>query len=565
VLDGAMIATPLRQRLTTLREPIALYSFALLVRACVAALFPAPGYPDSAYYVEVARSVAAGRGFSVDFLWTFIEVGGSIPGNPHLPVPSNPHWAPLASIVQVPSTWLLGPSSFAAFAPFVVIGALAAPLAWAIARDVGASRTVGLGAGFLGAVPAAATVFAAQPDNVSLTMVLGGGAMWLSARGMRGDGRAFAAAGVLVGLATLARADGLLLASGPAAAFAFDRWRARRGRRSPAISWRAAFACGGLFVLVVAPWYVRQIVVFGSLSPSASAGVLWLRSFADLNSVTADRSLDAFLAQGVVPIVAGRIAALLQACVVFGVIVCGVVLVPLVAFGGRVARRSSSAASAYLPWLVSSAVVVSVSVAFFAVHVPNGMFLHASVALAPHAYVLAMEGAAAMALALPTIVRRDPRRVERLAVLATCTVVAVIAAFAVVTTQSKWSERRALLAEVASALDNAGASAADRLMSADAAGLRYATGRGGIVSPDDNLAWIERAACAYDVRWLVLERSGAVGALAPLLDGASRPEWIGAPVATFPGDGTAAPVVEAALYPVVDSHCPAATAGGSVP
>ena len=67
--------------------------------------FPDPAYPDSFYYVDVARALAAGHGFNVDFVWIFAEVGGTIPADPTLPIPSNAHWMPLASIVQVPFIW----------------------------------------------------------------------------------------------------------------------------------------------------------------------------------------------------------------------------------------------------------------------------------------------------------------------------------------------------------------------------------------------------------------------------------------------------------------------------
>ena len=95
-------------RCTTVRTPLALYALALVVRLVLLVGFPDPAYPDSFYYVDVARSLAAGHGFSVDFVWIFAEVGGTIPADPILPIPSNAHWMPLASIVQVPFIWLLG-------------------------------------------------------------------------------------------------------------------------------------------------------------------------------------------------------------------------------------------------------------------------------------------------------------------------------------------------------------------------------------------------------------------------------------------------------------------------
>ena len=91
------------------RTPITLYLLALGVRLLLIGLFPDPAYPDSSYYVDVARNVAGGQGFNVDFIWIFPEVGGTIPANPVLPIPSNAHWMPLASIVQVPFIWLLRP------------------------------------------------------------------------------------------------------------------------------------------------------------------------------------------------------------------------------------------------------------------------------------------------------------------------------------------------------------------------------------------------------------------------------------------------------------------------
>ena len=120
-----------------MRTPLLLYALALAVRLVLIALFPDPAYPDSFYYVNVARSLAAGDGFNVDFIWIFPEVGGTIPADPTLPIPSNAHWMPLASIVQVPFIWLFGAVAWASALPFALIGAVAAPLTWAIARDAG--------------------------------------------------------------------------------------------------------------------------------------------------------------------------------------------------------------------------------------------------------------------------------------------------------------------------------------------------------------------------------------------------------------------------------------------
>ncbi len=178
-----------------MRTPLLLYALALLVRAILIVGFPDPAYPDSSYYVDVARSLHAGQGFNVDFIWIFAEVGGVIPADPTLPIPSNAHWMPLASIVQVPFLAVFGDVAWASAAPFALIGALAAPLTWAIARDAGARSLVANGAGILVAIPLLSTVFMAQPDNFSLYQPLVIAALWMAARGLRGSGRAFVAGG----------------------------------------------------------------------------------------------------------------------------------------------------------------------------------------------------------------------------------------------------------------------------------------------------------------------------------------------------------------------------------
>jgi hypothetical protein len=72
-------------RCTAVRIPFALFAFALLVRALLFGLHPDAAYPDSYYYVDVARALQAGHGFNIDFIWSFVDVGGRIPASSMLP------------------------------------------------------------------------------------------------------------------------------------------------------------------------------------------------------------------------------------------------------------------------------------------------------------------------------------------------------------------------------------------------------------------------------------------------------------------------------------------------
>ncbi len=139
---------------------------------------------------------------------------------------------------------------------------------------MGAPPLVSIGAGVVVAVPVLSLAFMAQPDNFSLYQPLVAGALWMAARGLRGSWRSFVAAGLLAGVATLARSDGLLVLLALGLVFARDRTRAWRsaGAIRPAIPVWAALACVGVFMLVMAPWWARQLLEFGSISPSTASG-----------------------------------------------------------------------------------------------------------------------------------------------------------------------------------------------------------------------------------------------------------------------------------------------------
>ncbi len=553
-----------------MRIPLLLYGLALAVRAVLIWHFPEPAYPNSSYYVDVARALHAGQGFNVDFVWIFAEVGGKIPADPTLPIPSNAHWMPLASMVQVPFLAVFGDVAWASAAPFALIGSLAAPLTWAIARDAGARSWVQVGAGILVAVPLLSAVYLVQPDNFSLYQPLVAGSLWLGARGLKGSGRAFAGAGLLAGLATLSRNDGLLVLAALGLAFAWDRWRAWRsaGARPPAISFPAAMACVALFVLVMAPWWARQLAVFGSLSPSTASGkVLYIRDISEWNSITTPATLEHLLGMGLGPLIGTRVGGLASALMIYTTLVAGFVLAPFMVVGGWARRRSLD----FGPFFVFAGLLFAFSALVSAVHVPGGTFIHSAIALAPHSYILALEG---IAVAVAWVARRRPAwdaegaarffGAAAIGFAVLCTVAGSLVVHA------NWAKRADRFRAVAAALDAAGAPTSDRVMSIDASGTRYWTGRGGVVLVNDPIDTVEQVARAYGIRWLVLDSADTVAAAGPILDDDERPAWIGPPIDAgpmsttdaSPGDGR----LTVAVYPVclepADVRC-AATAAAS--
>ena len=482
-----------------MRTPLLLYGLAIAVRLGLVVLFPDPAYPDSYYYVEVARSLAAGHGFTVPFIWVFAEVGNRIPETPVLPIPSNAHWLPLASLIQVPSILLFGSSPVAAALPRVLVSATAAPLIWAIARDAGTKPIVATGAGVLAAIPAAGAVFLGQPENYGLLLPLVTATLWLVARGLKGSAdrsrspacspasprsRATTASscssrsascGSATGPGGGSRADGRAPCD-PATARAGANRRPTSGPPIPLprsrargrVPLAAAVACVALFLLVIGPWWIRQVAVFGSISPTGVTGAaLWFRDVDQWNSITSDASLSGFLAQGIGPIVASRVGGLIAAVAIFTVVMCSVVLLPLLVVGAWRRRRSID----FAPWFVYTAVVFAAAALVYPVLVPSGSFIHSSIGLAPYAYILALEGVLA---AVGWVAQRrrswDAEAAGRIFVWATVAFAVLAAIPFGMRAMSGWDAVRQPRIALAAELDRLGVPAADRLLSIDAAG-----------------------------------------------------------------------------------------------
>jgi 4-amino-4-deoxy-L-arabinose transferase-like glycosyltransferase len=507
--------------------PVLLFAIAFVARAASALVFADAGYPDSYYYASVASSLAAGRGFELDYIWSFVDVGGVLPAEGVLPIPSNGHWMPLAALVQVPFLWLLGTTPVAAALPFWIASGLTAALTWFIGRDAGLTTWPAAAAGLLVALPGGLAPYLGQPDNFAIFMLLGALALWLCYRGLQGDRRAFAVGGIVVGLATLSRTDGALLGVPYAIGFVAGL-AAGRGGTLPRIDWRTAVLCAAGFAIVVGPWLLRQFAVFDSILPSASGGrILWAVEHDDIFSVTTEATPQAFFRQDLGTIVAGRLGGLGAALVIFAVMPMVGLLVPFFLVEAWRRRRCG----VFVPWLVYAAALLSATLLVFALYVTHGYFIHSAVALLPHAYVLAVGG---IGTAVAWVARRrahwDAVRASHAVTAMIVGVMMVASLAATAATVRAWTQeaenRRPVLAALAEL-----AHPADRVMSPDPGAYRYHGGWSGIITPNDPLPVIEQALRRYEVRWLALESDHIVRPLIPVLTGEVRPGWLSDPVA----------------------------------
>jgi hypothetical protein len=322
------------------------------------------------------------------------------------------------------------------------------------------------------------------------------------------------------------------------------------------VPFAAALGAVALFAVVMVPWWLRQLAVFGTVSPSTASGkVLFIRDIGEWNSITIPATLEHLLGMGLGPLLLTRVGGFVAAAFIFTVLVGVLVLVPFMVAGAWQRRRDV----AFGPFFGYAFLLFAFSALVSAVHVPGGTFIHSAVALAPHAYVLALWGIVGCVAWVAA--RRsgwNPAAASRVFVTGAVAFSVMASVLGAITVHGSWDMKRDRMQVVAAALDAAGAPSSDRLMSIDAAGYRYWTGRGGVVLVNDPIETVEEVARAYDIRWLILEPDDTVPAARAILVDGDRPAWVGPPIAESG---------EVSVYPVcfdpADPRCPSPSEAAS--
>ena len=378
--------------LTAWTAPVALFVIALVVRIVAASRVRFPVNEGSAYYIEVASNLAGGPGLVIDSIWSYTTPPLM------LPRPAFELWQPLASLLMaVPMGVLRDPLS-AAQAAFAVLGAALAPLAWYVARDLsrrlslppGRTSIVAIGAGLLTAVCGPLVFSAAVPDSTLPFTAAAVAACVAMPAALAGRRRGIVVLGLLVGLAYLARMEAIYLA----VAFVAVGLSVRIAVRQLAVRGAATAAVAAL---VAAPWWLRNLSVFGTPLPTQATDNAFLARNEQIFAWFDRPSLDSFLAQGPVTLLA-NIAEAFRHDVVDVLIVpaAAVTLIGAVTlWAGR--RRAGALHGAPLAaMLVLGTTTLAVTSVVFPVATLWGTFEHAAGPLVVALCVLAAAGADAL-------------------------------------------------------------------------------------------------------------------------------------------------------------------------
>ena len=517
------------------RDLTVLTFVALVVRGLGALLVPFPPHVDSAYYTMVAEQLATGQGFTAPALWSFLEVGGRLPADPSLPVPSNGHWMPMPAIVAAASMAIFGPDWRAGQLPMVLLSSFLVPVTYVAGWMLFGSRRI--------AIPGAVLALAAGPlllmyplvESFAVFGVLGATALLASIRAVDAErpGPWLVAAGLAAGLASLTRIDGTLLTLAPATA-----WLVRRpfghgsafGSPLRAIGW--GFASAAVFLVVVSPWLVRNLEVFGTAFPSPGDRMLWIRDYNEHLSISMDLTLERYLDWGAPAILASKALAAVgilgRTLGLFGGIFAASFFVGLWVF-----RRNRRLA----PFSVYVVVMFATMILLFTEHAPKGAFLHTAPAWLPIALPVGVAAIAPMADGIgrfwPFLRRPRTHRFLEVVGVAGAIVLAIAGAVALAQQWDVRLERHRAAAEFL----NAEASLDDTLFAADPSSLYLLTGLRGVATSFDPYPVLEQVVEGYGVDWVVvtLDPGAEVDPLG-LWEGASAVDSTGASPAFLPDE-----------------------------
>jgi len=378
----------------------------------------------------------------------------------------------------------------------VILSTALVPFTYLIGWELFRSRGIAWLSAILAIFAGPLLVYYPTIENFGVFGVAGAAAIYAATKAVNGSRPVLwlIASGALVGLATLARVDGLLLAVAPATA-----WVARGCWRRPRM-WLWGIVSAAAFLVVVGPWLVRDIAVFGSPFPSAGGHTLSITSYNQQFSIGQQVDLAHYLAWGPANIIGSKVEAWLELLARTGVVLGGIFFFTFLP-GLWIWRKRPE----LLPFIAYWVVMFVVMGAVFTFHAPHGAFYHSAPAWLPFALPLSLASLAPVASAVgrfwPFLKRPATHRF--LAVVGTMGAV-VLSLIGSSVIYGQWDRSHRLDAQAAHWFE-ANGHTADVVMYSDPATLALLSGNPGVAAPFDDYPVIKQVVDAYHVRWVVVQ------------------------------------------------------------
>jgi len=372
------------------RDLIILLTLSLIFRVAMAAWASQPWYLDAAYYYDVAKNLARGHGFTEDFIFMYLTPAKNVVH------PSNLYWMPLTSIIIAPFLALFGISWRIAQIPIILLSIPLPLFTYWIGWDIFQSRRYALAMALFMLIGGYTyPLFFAATDSLALygwVSLLGLVGMY---QGWRGHPWRFVLAGIAIGLTHLTRADGILLLPVACLIWLCSQkktrdgnlpWQSSQNTQLSPIPWQALLGMFSCYLLTMAPWFLRNIVLVGSPLPTGGLTTIWLTNYADFFSFHKTISPQTYLSWGWKNILYSKVETLINHFLFLN----QVTYIPFVfvIVGMWIERKRAE----LLPFLLYLIIMYSTLSLVFTIPSTHGTFFHSLVPLLPFLYAWAITG-----------------------------------------------------------------------------------------------------------------------------------------------------------------------------
>lgn len=488
---------------------LGVYAAALAVYLVVAWPHTHPVSIDSFYYVDIARALGQGRGFTEGFAWNYLS------GLPTLPHPSSEYWLPGFSILLAPA-YLWGGGYPGVEIITAACAAVSPLLAAVIARAIFPT--------YRHAVVAAALVlfngvwfhdwttpdaFVPAAALTAVTLLLCGAS--LEQRGPHGGAVLLALAGAFAALTALTRQEAVILPAAAALALLLTR---------PAWSRRLAWGLASgvlLYAVVQAPWVLHNLAVLGAPGATGGSRTLWMRSYNQFYYLHIARlSPGTYLSWGLGAILAAKLQALAFMMSVWAALWL-IVLVPPLLVGLWTLRRRVLLRPFFCYWAILALALPLV----FTATIENGTLLHASGGLLPFAAVLVTAGLEALGRGLAALRYKEvgeqrearARRLSRDMSVLAVVIAAVVSIYFTRRTFPVTGDEYTRTVPVAVWLRAHNPSGAPAMVY-DPAAYAYVDDGAYVLAPSDGLLAVKQVLHHYGVRYWALDPQDSVNSVA---------------------------------------------------
>jgi hypothetical protein len=496
------------------RHYIILFIVGLSVPFAISRFQSLPGYMDADYYYAGGIQLATGHGFNEPYIWNYLDDPQT------LPHPSHTYWMPLASIVSAAGMWLAGNTGYEAGRfPFILLSACVPLLTAALAYNLSRQTLLAMVSGLLSIFALYYSPFMPVPDNYALFMLLGGTFLLLALKPQKWIPIAL---GALAGLMTLARSDGLLWLGLAGLTVIWNHnplsQRERAGVRE---SLYQIVGGGSLtilgYLLIMGPWHIRNLTLFGSFLAPGGGRLLWLESYNQTFAYPASVvTREGFLHAGWGAAVQDRLAALSSNLGNAFAAQGELFLLPFIIIGLWNLRCDVRTKITVTGWTILLAVMTLI----FPFAGSRGSFFHSGAAFQPYWWAVAPIGMNILVTSAYEKKRIKDPNLRIVAQVSLVLIAFIVTSYLVLshTIEGGGKKEDRVYPSVEQKLLDNGISPMDVVIVRNPPGYFISTGRSAVVLPYGDESTILAVAEKFKARYLIIEKGGTYPAIQKLYD-----------------------------------------------